>query len=152
KAMSSRGLKRLQAVTGGCGSLASLCGLLCSRTGGYGAVGRVEDVGVAQRCVDAEVEQFADSADGAAGGPDLVEDSVFAHRLCGEADLAPGEGSADGGAPGRGAPVDEQVRVDRVRPRGGAVVEPGGEPRKHGAGEGDGAPVDGESSVDDVGE
>ena len=111
----------------------------------------IDRVGVAHCSLDGDVEQLADSSDVAAGGTDFVEDAVFAQGSGGEADVAQRKRSADWCEARSGAPVDEQVRVDRGRPGECAVVEPGGESWEHWSGERDGAVGDGEATVGDVG-
>lgn len=101
---------------------------------------------------DAEPEEVADSADVAAVGVDLLEDSVLAQGLWAEVGVGPRELSADGPEPWCVAHADEKVRVDAARPFDRPVVEPCGESTEDGVGEGDVPVVDVEASVDDVGE
>ena len=115
-------------------------------------VGVLDGVGVAVRAFDAESEEVADAAYVAAGGVDLLEDAVLAQGLGSEVGVLPGEGLADGTSRGARAPVDEQVRVDGVRPGSLPVVEPGGEAGPDRGGERDVPVVEGEAAVDDVGQ
>jgi hypothetical protein len=107
---------------------------------------------VAGGALDAEPEQVTDAADVAAGGLDLAEDAVLAQRLGAQGGVQPRELAADWDESGCGASVDEQVRVGRVGPGTGSVVEPCGQAGADGGGQRDGSAVDDEAAVDDVGE
>ena len=114
----------------------------------------IDGVGVADGCGDGHAEQVAQPADVAACGVCLVEDAVFVQRLAAAGDVecqpqpsVPHWVGRDGAAD-----VDEQVRVGRVRPSGGSVVELGAQCLVDRLGEQDGSVAEMESPVSQVGE
>src|SRR3954452_20363367 len=130
-----------------------MCGLLGVLGSGnlwvlLSQVGMTEGGGVPHRCLHGDPEQVTDAADVAAGGVDLLQDAVFAQRLGSDTCSLPTTASG-GEQPRRGALVDEQMRVDGVRPGPGAVVQPPSQTDADRAGQGDGSTAQGEPTVDE---
>jgi hypothetical protein len=114
--------------------------------------GLIGGVRVALGASDGEAEEVAEAPDIASGGQCFVEDPVLANGLGAHTEGRADPGAADGAGPHSRVGIDEQVRVDGVRPAAGAFVEPVGEPVPHRRGEDDGGLAEEHPAVSDVGQ